>query len=36
VLLGLCLEWTLYHRDAVLRAWRGLTGRLRRPVGDGT
>jgi hypothetical protein len=36
VLLGLCVEWTLYHRDAVLRAWRGLTGRLRRPVGDGT
>ena len=32
VLVGLCAEWTLYHRDAVLRAWRGLTGRLRRPA----
>jgi VWA domain-containing protein/aerotolerance regulator-like protein len=31
VLVGLCIEWTLYHRDAVLRGWRGLTGRLRRP-----
>jgi len=30
VLVGLCVEWSLYHRDAVLRAWRGLTGRLRR------
>jgi Ca-activated chloride channel homolog len=36
VLVGLCIEWTLYHRDAVLRAWRGLTGRLRRPAGSGT
>ena len=32
VLVGLCVEWALYHRDAVLRAWRGLTGRLRRPA----
>jgi Ca-activated chloride channel family protein len=30
LLVGLCIEWSLYHRDAVLRAWRGLTGRLRR------
>jgi Ca-activated chloride channel family protein len=30
VLVGLCIEWSLYHRDAVLRAWRGLRGRLRR------
>ena len=30
VLVGLCVEWSLYHRDAVLRAWRGLTGRVRR------
>jgi hypothetical protein len=36
VLVGLCVEWTLYHRDAVLRAWRGVTGRLRRPVGSGS
>jgi len=32
VLVGLCVEWTLYHRDAVLRGRRGLTGRLRRPA----
>ncbi|HEY8632540.1 MAG TPA: hypothetical protein VIL50_05245, partial [Candidatus Limnocylindrales bacterium] len=36
VLVGLCVEWTLYHRDALLRAWRGLTGRLRRPSRSGT
>jgi Ca-activated chloride channel family protein len=36
VLVGLCVEWTLYHRDAVLRAWRGLMGRLRRPAGSGS
>lgn len=30
VLVGLCVEWALYHRDAVLRAWRGVTGRVRR------
>jgi hypothetical protein len=36
VLVGLCVEWTLYHRDAVLRAWRGITGRLRRPAGSGS
>jgi len=30
VLVGLCVEWTLYHRDAVQRTWRGVTGRLRR------
>ena len=30
VLAGLCLEWALYHRDAVVRLWRGLTGRVRR------
>jgi hypothetical protein len=29
VLIGLCVEWALYHRDAVLRAWRALTGRIR-------
>jgi hypothetical protein len=33
VLVGLCVEWSLYHRDAVLRAWRGLNGRLRRQRG---
>jgi len=30
VLVGLCVEWSLYHRDAVLRAWRGLSRGLRR------
>jgi hypothetical protein len=29
VLVGLCVEWAVYHRDAVLRGWRGVTGRLR-------
>ena len=33
VLLGLCAEWALYHRDAVQRGWRSLTGRLRRGSG---
>jgi hypothetical protein len=33
VLVGLCAEWALYHRDVVVRAWRGLTARLRgRPA----
>jgi hypothetical protein len=36
VLIGLCVEWALYHRDAVLRGWRGLTGRIRRPERGGT
>jgi hypothetical protein len=30
VLVVLCVEWTLYHRDAVLRGWRALTARVRR------
>src|SRR4051794_2693130 len=30
ILVFLCVEWSLYHRDAVLRGWRGLTRRLRR------
>jgi hypothetical protein len=32
VLVGLCIEWTLYHRDVVLRGWRNLTSRLRGPA----
>jgi hypothetical protein len=36
VLVGLCVEWSLYHRDAVLRAWRGLRGRLGRRERSGT
>jgi len=35
VLVFLCVEWALYHRDTVLRGWRGLTGRLRRSGGSG-
>jgi hypothetical protein len=33
VLIGLCVEWTLYHRDVVIRGWRSFTGRLRGPAG---
>jgi len=32
VLVVLSVEWALYHRDAVTRAWRAIAGRLRRPV----
>jgi Ca-activated chloride channel family protein len=32
VLVALCVEWSLYHRDALQRAWRGLTARIRRPA----
>jgi hypothetical protein len=32
VLVGLCVEWALYHRDVVTRAWRTLSGRIRRPA----
>ncbi len=32
VLVGLCVEWSLYHRDALQRTWRSLTGRIRRPA----
>ncbi|MDQ3127367.1 MAG: hypothetical protein M3Q66_02770, partial [Chloroflexota bacterium] len=32
VLIGLCVEWSLYHRDALQRTWRSLTGRIRRPA----
>lgn len=31
VLVGLCAEWALYHRDVVIRAWRAGTARIRRP-----
>ena len=33
VLVGLCVEWALYHRDAVQRGWRTVTARLRRSPG---
>jgi hypothetical protein len=32
VLVALCVEWSLYHRDVVTRAWRGLSRRLRPSV----
>jgi hypothetical protein len=32
VLVGLCIEWALYHRDVVTRAWRAASGRIRRPA----
>ena len=36
VLVGLCVEWALYHRDVVVRGWRSLTrSRLARPRPDG-
>ncbi len=35
VLVLLCVEWALYHRDTVLRGWRAVSGRLRRPAGTG-
>jgi hypothetical protein len=36
VLLVLCVEWAVYQRDALIRLWRGLGGRLRRrPAGGG-
>ncbi|MBA2720666.1 MAG: BatA domain-containing protein [Chloroflexi bacterium] len=37
VLVGLCVEWSLYHRDALQRTWRSLAARIRRPApGSGT
>jgi VWA domain-containing protein/aerotolerance regulator-like protein len=33
VLVLLCAEWTLYHRDVVIRGWRSFTTRLRGPAG---
>jgi Ca-activated chloride channel homolog len=33
VLVLLCAEWMLYHRDVVIRGWRSFTGRLRGPAG---
>jgi hypothetical protein len=31
VLIGLCVEWALYHRDVVTRGWRAVSSRVRRP-----
>ncbi|MEA2607921.1 MAG: hypothetical protein QOJ75_164 [Chloroflexota bacterium] len=35
VLLGLCIEWAIYQRDAVVRLRRGLAVRLARGPADG-
>jgi hypothetical protein len=32
VLVGLSIEWALYHRDVVLRGWQAVSGRLHRPA----
>lgn len=32
VLVGLSVEWAVYHRDAVIRAWRGVRARFGRPA----
>jgi hypothetical protein len=35
VLLGLCIEWAVYHRDALIRLRRGLGARFGRgPAAD--
>ena len=33
VLVGLCIEWAVYHRDALARIRRGLSTRLGRATG---
>ncbi|HEX6867333.1 MAG TPA: VWA domain-containing protein [Candidatus Limnocylindrales bacterium] len=35
VLLGLCVEWALYHRDALVRLRRGFGERVGRRAADG-
>ncbi len=35
VLLGLCVEWAVYHRDALIRLRRGLGARFGRGATDG-
>ena len=35
VLLALCIEWALYHRDALIRFRRGLAARLGRQAPEG-
>jgi hypothetical protein len=34
VLIGLCVEWALYHRDGLARIRRGIAGRLGRGSGQ--
>jgi Ca-activated chloride channel family protein len=35
VLLGLCIEWAVYHRDALIRLRRGFGARFGRRASDG-
>jgi len=35
VLVGLCLEWAVYHRDALIRLRRGFGERFGRRATDG-
>ncbi len=35
VLIGLCVEWAVYHRDALIRLRRGFGARFRRQAPDG-
>ena len=35
-LLGLCVEWAVYHRDALTRMRRGLAGRFGQAPADGS
>jgi hypothetical protein len=36
VLLVLCVEWAVYHRDALIRLRRGISARFTRDAPDGT
>jgi hypothetical protein len=36
VLLGLCVEWAVYHRDALTRLRRNISARFARDTPDGT
>jgi hypothetical protein len=36
VLVALCVEWAVYHRDALIRMRRGLGARFRRDAPDGS
>jgi hypothetical protein len=36
VLVALCVEWAVYHRDALIRLRRGLAARFRRNAPDGS
>jgi hypothetical protein len=36
VLVGLCIEWAVYHRDALIRIRRGIGARFGRNAPDGS